>query len=685
MSRKQRAATSPAFPVAPAPADVVALFAIAAERHNSGRLEEAVGLYDFALRLWPGRADAHANRSVALNGLRRFEEARAACDAAIRLEPELFEAHYNRAHAEIGLGRPEAGLADLDRALRIRPRSVEAHCDRSVMLQSLGEPEKALAACDLALRIRPDFLIAHNNRAAALQALGRWGESLAACEAALRLSPSSFAANANRAEAFWRLGCFDEALVAADAAITIAPDAAEGQMHRGNALGGLGRSAESLAAYDAAIRLRPRFARAHANRGAALMDLGETRAALAAFDEAARLDPKDALTHSNRSAALMDLGDPEASLNASEAALALEPRHGGALNNHANALKELARFDEAEAVFAAAASANPSDSKIAYNCSLLHLLRGDFAAGWPGYESRWDVKGAPARRLQAPFPVWRREDLAGKSIIVYDEQGYGDAIQFARYLTPLLDLGARVTVLARQNLWRLLGSVDRRLSFVAACPCEAEFDYQSALLSLPATLGVTLTTMVAEPAYLSADPARVRTWGERLGAHGFRVGIAWQGHRSKIDIGRSFPLAELSGLSKAPGVRLVSLQKNKGVEQLRDLPEGMIVETLGDDFDAGPDAFLDAAAVIENLDLVITSDTAIAHLAGALGRPVWVALRHVPDWRWLTNRADSPWYPSMRLFRQRERGRWKGVFGAMERALRERAGAGGAVLAPGSP
>ena len=165
--------------------------------------------------------------------------------------------------------------------------------------------------------------------------------------------------------------------------------------------------------------------------------------------------------------------------------------------------------------------------------------------------------------------------------------------------------------------------------------------------------------------YLQADPERVERWRQRIGGEGFKVGIAWQGRPGKLDAGRSFALAAFEAISGLANVRLISLQKNQGSDQLERLPEGMTVETLGEDFDAGPDAFLDSAAVMANLDLVISSDTAIAHLAGALGRPVWVALKHVPDWRWLLDRPDSPWYPTMTLFRQPARGDWKNVFQSM--------------------
>jgi hypothetical protein len=200
-----------------------------------------------------------------------------------------------------------------------------------------------------------------------------------------------------------------------------------------------------------------------------------------------------------------------------------------------------------------------------------------------------------------------------------------------------------------------------------------QFDFEIPIMSMPFAFRTTIDTVPASVPYLSAEQERVTPWKARIGSDGFRIGICWQGAKGgEVDIGRSFPVRLFEGIAGIPGVRLISLQKNAGMEQLRDLPAGMKVETFGDDLDPGPDAFVDTAAIMEVLDLVITSDTAVAHLAGALGRPVWVALSHVPDWRWLLDRSDSPWYPKMRLFRQKERGDWQSVFAEMETGLRQR-------------
>jgi hypothetical protein len=243
-------------------------------------------------------------------------------------------------------------------------------------------------------------------------------------------------------------------------------------------------------------------------------------------------------------------------------------------------------------------------------------------------------------------------------------------LQFARLLPVLASRGALVTFAVRAGLHRVLRTLDAPLRLVESAPADESYDFQSALMSLPCAMGMTLRTLPAQVPYLRAEPSLIAKWGERIGKSGLKIGaglkigICWQGTLS-TDKGRSAPLRQFRRLAAIAGVRLISLQKVNGLEQLADLPEGMRVETLGEDFESGPDVFPDAAAVMAHLDLVITTDTSIAHLAGALGRPVWVALKHSANWRWLLDRSDSPWYPTSRLYRQRGRGDWDEVFARM--------------------
>jgi hypothetical protein len=297
------------------------------------------------------------------------------------------------------------------------------------------------------------------------------------------------------------------------------------------------------------------------------------------------------------------------------------------------------------------------------------LQAGDWRRGWVEYE--WRRKTKPCSPSRFSQPLWSGESLAGKTILLHAEQGLGDTIQFVRYAPLVKRYDARVIVECQKPLLRLLAGcpgIDRLIGEGEELPA---FDVQAPLMSLPAILNTTLENMPADVPYIFAAPELVARWRERLGSiEGFKIGISWQGNpRFPGDRFRSIPLRCFAALARLPGVRLISLQKGAGREQLVEVRDDFPVVDLADELDEEAGPFMDRAAVMKNLDLVVTSDTAIAHLAGALGVPAWVALKFAADWRWLLDRSDSPWYPSMRLFRQQTRGDWSQVFARMADAL----------------
>jgi hypothetical protein len=259
---------------------------------------------------------------------------------------------------------------------------------------------------------------------------------------------------------------------------------------------------------------------------------------------------------------------------------------------------------------------------------------------------------------------------------VFAEQGLGDTIQFVRYLPLLAERGAKVTLLVREGLLRLLQPLRSNAELVSHVEKDAYFDFKCALMSLPHAFKTTEDTIPCRMPYLKPEHYLADLWNLRIGPTGFKIGIVWHAKSSmtaevrRHGLKRSFPLAELAPLGRLPGVRLISLQKHDGLDQLPTMPAGMTVETFSEDFDSGTDAFVDSAAAMQSLDLIVCADTSIAHLAGALGRPAWVLLKYVPDWRWQIARDDSPWYPSLRLFRQETDGDWKSAIAKATSALR---------------
>jgi tetratricopeptide (TPR) repeat protein len=447
------------------------------------------------------------------------------------------------------------------------------------------------------------------------------------------------------------------------------PDAAAAHNNMALALVKLGRMTDAIKHYERVTASRPDCVDAHSRYAAVLLELGHLEQALESCDRAIALQPHAANPRLSRALVLRSMLRPEEALACCESATSLEPESADAWDKRGSALRDLLRLDEALACFDRAIELRPEYAQAHMNSGMLHLLRGDFEIGWQGYDWRCQP-GGPVSARNWPKPPWRGEEmLSGKTVLAHAEQGFGDTIQFCRYVRLLRDAGANVILSVPQPLCNLMRCLEGPIEVRSETDQAADFDYRVPLLSLPRLFRTTETTIPGAVPYLSADAHRVRRWQAQLGLGGFKIGICWQGSRLPIDVGRSFSVGLFADIARIPGVRLISLQKGYGAEQLDSIPAGMRVERLDPNFDTGPDAFLDTAAVIECLDLVITSDTAVAHLAGALGRPTWVALKHVPDWRWMLERQDSPWYPGHRLFRQREHGEWNEVFDRLHTAL----------------
>ena len=345
----------------------------------------------------------------------------------------------------------------------------------------------------------------------------------------------------------------------------------------------------------------------------------------------------------------------------------LTPGDATAQNNLGIALNEQGKLDEAAACYRRAIALKPDLADAHWNQSLLWLLTGDFQRGWAEYEWRW--KANACQRRDFSQALWDGQPLEGRNILLHAEQGLGDAIQFVRYAPLVKQRGGVVVVECPRPLVPLLASCEGIARLVGRGDELPAFDVQAPLLSLPGIFRTSLRDMPATIPYLFADPGLVQRWRQELGhITGFKVGIAWQGNaKHRLDRDRSIPLACFEPLARYSGVQLLSLQKGAGVEQLPEVTKRFPVMELGSRLED----FMDTAAVLANLDLLVTCDTAVAHLAGALGVPVWVALPLVPDWRWRLDRSDSPWYPTMRLFRQESRGDWQGVFQKIAVAIGE--------------
>ncbi len=422
-----------------------------------------------------------------------------------------------------------------------------------------------------------------------------------------------------------------------------------------------GDSKKGIQLIRRAIAYAPGFSDALTNLGFALHSLGRDEEALASFDKALAITPESIAAWNNRGNTLQVLGRFEEALACFDRALAIRPGHPPSLNNRGNALRSIGRFEEALAAFESAVASQPDFADAHWNESLCLLAAGDYRSGWEKYEWRWRTRiFAPFRRNYSA-PLWLgREDVSGRTVLLHAEQGFGDTLQFCRYAPLLAARGANVILVVPPPLTELLASLPGIVRVLSQGDPVPQTDFQCPLMSLPFALGTRLETIPAQVPYLTADPARAARWRERLGKlGGLKIGVVWAGQpgADRLDERRSISLERMLGLRSVDGVTLVSVQKGDAANQARALGinAGLIdwTDELSD--------FADTAALVTELDLVITVDTSIVHLAGSLAKPVWVLNRFDRCWRWLRNRDDSPWYPTMRLFTQTSPGDWASV------------------------
>ncbi|HYD66946.1 tetratricopeptide repeat protein [Azospirillum sp.] len=479
----------------------------------------------------------------------------------------------------------------------------------------------------------------------------------------------------NLAVALKQAGRFDEALAETRAAVRLAPGFPQAHYNLGIALAERRQWREAADAYRAAIRLNPGYAAAYINIGNVLVDLWEPERAVAAYRNAIALDPTYPRVYSNMGNALREYDRFAEGFVAVRRALTLDPALAPARHNLGNAYLEQGRHADAATSYRAAIALTPDHAAAHLGLSLTMLHGGDFARGWATYEWRWKTGDA----FLPPGPVWRGEEVAGKTVLLHAEQGFGDTLHFVRYAPMVAARGARVVLEVPGPLRRLLDRTPGLERVIAQGEPRPEYDAHCPLLSLPLAFGTRLETIPAGMPYLHADPAAVERWRARLAEDGaLRVGLVWAGNPRRnainahaIDRRRSMRLEQFAPLAGVPGVRFVSLQKGEETApQAKTPPAGM---DLVDWMDEVGD-FADTAALIANLDLVIGVDTSVIHLAGGLGKPVWMLSRYDACWRWLAEREDSPWYPTMRIFRQPQPGAWAPVVDRLADELRAWAG-----------
>lgn len=552
----------------------------------------------------------------------------------LAVRPDYFEALHMLGLIKLQRRDLAGALRLMSGALQARPKSPEVLINYGLVLDALGRYEEALASFDLVLTIKRRSVEAYNNRGAVLEKLGRDEEALESIQNALAIKPGHVDALYNQ----------------------------------GSVLRKLGRHADAMKSFDRVLTIKPDHFKAHNNRGTALESLNRRDEALASYDRAFAIEPHFVETLNNRANVLQKFGRHDESVMMYERALAIDPNRAEVLKNSSNSLAALGRHREALANCSRATTIKPTYADAQWNESLLRLRVGDFLGGWEKYEWRWKRDENIEKQRSFTQPLWLGEaPVADKTIFLYREQGMGDTIQFARYAPLLTKRDARVILEVQPPLKSLLSQIGPNIQVIGSGEDIPGFDLHCPLLSLPLAFCTELGTIPANVPYLTVPGDRMAQWSERLPPRcELRVGIAWSGNVShKDDHNRSIALARAAPLFDVPDIQFVSLQKELRDSDAQVLAQDTRITDLGSHFGD----FSDTAAAVALVDLVISVDTSVAHLAGALGKPVWVLLPFCPDWRWLLDRDDSPWYSTARLFRQPGIGDWDSVIGQVGHEL----------------
>ena len=627
--------------------------------HCQGKLAEAKNFYQKALGIDPNCFEALQLLGALLVQTQHHANAIEVLSQALQLDSNSAACLTNLGIALKELGHLDQALTSYNKSLGIDPKSADAHFNRGNVLRELGRLDEALSSYHQAILINPKYLACYFYRGNLERALGLLEDALNSYNQAITLKPDFTDAHINCGAVLQELGRFDEALASYNKAIEIESNCEDAYSNRGIVLRDLGQPEEAIASYRKALEINPNFVPAHYNLANFLLDFGRFEEAIGSYNKALEITPDYADAYINRGNALQELGFYEDAIKNYNKALEINPDYADAYCNQGNALHKLGHLDQALISYDKAISIDPDCRDAYWNKSISQLLGGDFHNGWQGYEWRWINQHSSAFKKQRNFPqpLWLGDvSLEGKTILLHAEQGLGDTIQFSRYVSLVAQLGAEVLLEVQPALAPLLKNQEGLSQLITQGEPLPRFDYQCPLLSLPLAFKTNLNNLPAPAGYIKADTLKIERWQKTLGEKTLpRIGLVWSGSTThKNDRNRSLRLEQLAPYLPAD-YQYISLQKElrEGDQQL--LAQHPKIQHYG----YALQDFSDTAALCELMDVIISVDTSTAHLAGALNKPTWVLLPFAPDWRWLLDRSDSPWYPSMRLFRQDKTNDWK--------------------------
>ncbi len=634
---------------------------------QQGQLALARILYEEILVLQPLHVASLHHLALLEAQSNNLQHATELLGKALKLNPQAARMHHHLGQILLKLKQPAAALASFQTTLQLKPDNAEAHFNAANILQELQQPEAALSHYKEALRLKVDFADAYFNCANTLTELKQHQAALEHYQQTLRYRENFAPAWLNHGNALQALKQHQAALESFDKALQIDPSYAEAYNSRGNALQDLHQHQAALESYGQAICLKPDYAKAYYNRGSIFLELQQYQAAVESYAQAILLKPDYVEAYINRGNALTQLKQLEAAVWNFEQALLLKPDHAEDFYNHGVALQQLLRIEASVASYERAIELKPDYVDAHFNLAFSRLLLGDLKAGWVDYEWRWQQENMRQRLRKFIQPLWLgAEPVHGRTILLHSEQGLGDTLQFCRYAKLVNDLGARVVLEVPPPLKALLGTLDGVTQLLARGEKLPDFDLHCPLLSLPMACNTELANIPAPPGYIGSDAAKVAQGRASLGSQTKpRAGLVWSGSTLHInDQNRSILLRDFVN-ALPEGFQYLSLQKEVRKEDQLVLDSRTDIMAMGDRLQD----YSDTAALIELMDIIVTVDTSVAHLAGAMGKPVLILLPLYPDWRWLLHRSDSPWYPSATLYRQTEIGAWESVFARVKAHL----------------
>ena len=591
---------------------------------EKGKLEEAINCYQKAIELNPIFSGPYYNLGETLQDIGQFDEAIGCYKKVIELNPDFAGAYYNLGVILQEKRQFDEAITNYQKVLKLNSNNADTYNNIGIILQEKGLRDEAAVYFRRAIKLNPDFAGAYYNLGVILQEKRQFDEAITNYQKVLKL-------NSNNADTYNNIGII---------------------------LQEKGLRDEAAVYFRRAIKLNPDFAGAYYNLGVILQEIGQSDDSIPYYEKAIELNPTCALAYINLGTALQEKGQLDEAVNYYEKAIKFNSTSAMAYTNLGHVFEEKTEVDKSITYYQKAIQIDANLVYAHWNLSFAFLLSGKFEQGWEKYEWRWKLKDDVHRNFSQS--LWDGSDIKGRTILLYTEQGLGDMIQFIRYAPLVAQRTGKVIVECQKELRSLFQGVEGIHQVITRGEQSPNFDVQCPLLTLPLIFNTALESIPANVPYICVDFKLVEAWRSKINLCNskLKIGLVWAGRPThKRDRYRSCPLSEFAPLSSLNNIIFYSLQKGEASKQARDAPDGMefidYTEELND--------FSDTAAFIENLDLLISVDTSVAHLAGALGKPVWTLIPFTPDWRWMLNREDSPWYPSMRLFRQPALGDWNSV------------------------